>query len=417
MVSGPLRLRERDTPVVVGANGEDLVMDALLRHGPGDERSSGLLRAWWEAAQAIVSAPDEGGWHFDVAPRNFIVDAGGTWRFVDRELTMEDPVPPAVAAWRALLFTLADRVLPLGLLPDVDPTRTVAELTADLLEPLGIAADAAAQEAWIAFESDLQHRVRPAIASPEAEGAALRTILARRVGEWAGSVPLDRLLEAVRGAERRRSASEAEAAVARDELGASVAALATAEAARSAVEERLRAADEQGRAAAAAVAQAEAARSMAIAEQHAAERRAQDPTPQPSPPRARGGIDAAARAAAIRASRPGLLRAVTAVADRVRRRGVGGANPLFDAPWYLERYADVRAAGADPWRHWVRRGAAEGRDPNSWFDTDWYLATYPDVAASSLDPLGHYLRFGLAEGRRPNGRQARAPERERPPTA
>jgi tetratricopeptide (TPR) repeat protein len=75
---------------------------------------------------------------------------------------------------------------------------------------------------------------------------------------------------------------------------------------------------------------------------------------------------------------------------------------LFDAVWYLEKYKDARDAGVDPLLHYLRFGAAEGRDPNRLFDSDWYLATYPDVAAAGMDPLVHYVRSGAAEGRAPH---------------
>lgn len=157
----------------------------------------------------------------------------------------------------------------------------------------------------------------------------------------------------------------------------------------------------------------------------------------------------------------------------------------FDASWYLEAYPDVRAAGVDPWQHFVKYGRAEGRQPTSrksvhqreikkpafgdsssrfpiralretfslivfhsantggrrprkWaqlvlirkdgsprrifrrplisldatvlgtravsgesFDAAWYLEAYPDVRAAGVDPWQHYLKHGHAEGRRP----------------
>jgi hypothetical protein len=79
-------------------------------------------------------------------------------------------------------------------------------------------------------------------------------------------------------------------------------------------------------------------------------------------------------------------------------------NPLFDAPWYLERYPDVRATGFGPESHYRRHGAREGRDPNPFFDTGWYLERNPDVAQGRLNPLDHYLLFGAAEGRDPSRR-------------
>ena len=77
-------------------------------------------------------------------------------------------------------------------------------------------------------------------------------------------------------------------------------------------------------------------------------------------------------------------------------------NPLFDTDWYLARYPDIRQSGVNPLEHYVRFGAREGRDPNPLFDTDWYLARYPDVRQSGLSPLEHYLRLGAADARDPN---------------
>lgn len=78
------------------------------------------------------------------------------------------------------------------------------------------------------------------------------------------------------------------------------------------------------------------------------------------------------------------------------------ASGLFDRDWYVENNSDVRAAGIDPLLHYLRHGAAEGRDPNPLFDSDWYLDRYPDVRAAGANPLVHYLRHGAAEGRDPS---------------
>ncbi|MCE8540155.1 hypothetical protein KBY27_22050 [Ruegeria pomeroyi] len=72
---------------------------------------------------------------------------------------------------------------------------------------------------------------------------------------------------------------------------------------------------------------------------------------------------------------------------------------LFDAPWYLRRNPDVRAAGVDPVVHFLEHGAREGRDPGPHFSTMFYLRTYPDIAASGLNPLWHYLTVGWREQR------------------
>lgn len=78
---------------------------------------------------------------------------------------------------------------------------------------------------------------------------------------------------------------------------------------------------------------------------------------------------------------------------------------FFDEAWYLAEYPDVAEAGIDAVAHYLRYGAAEGRDPSPQFDTAFYLATNPDVADAEINPLVHYARFGREEGRQPS-RQA-----------
>lgn len=75
---------------------------------------------------------------------------------------------------------------------------------------------------------------------------------------------------------------------------------------------------------------------------------------------------------------------------------------LFDRAWYLETYPDVVSAVSDALIHYVRHGAAEGRQPNRFFDVGWYLLQCPHVAALGLNPLAHYLRRGAARGLSPH---------------
>ncbi len=74
---------------------------------------------------------------------------------------------------------------------------------------------------------------------------------------------------------------------------------------------------------------------------------------------------------------------------------------LFDPELYRERYPGVCESGLDPLTHYVRHGAAEGRQACSLFDPAYYLRRYPDVATAD-DPLLHFLRTGADEGRWPN---------------
>ena len=124
---------------------------------------------------------------------------------------------------------------------------------------------------------------------------------------------------------------------------------------------------------------------------------------------------------------------------------------LFDPKFYLATNADVAEAGLDPYQHYERSGATEGRRPVPWFDpiwyahslglsdrlgqafrhycaignilalapnpmaraayetaaqdifdADYYLRQYPDIAAAGLDPWLHFLNFGAREGRNPS---------------
>src|SRR5260370_11215512 len=75
---------------------------------------------------------------------------------------------------------------------------------------------------------------------------------------------------------------------------------------------------------------------------------------------------------------------------------------LFDREWYLHHNLDVAASGIEPIAHYIRAGAAEGRDPHPLFDSDWYLDRNPDVAAAGINPLTHYVTKGAAEGRDPH---------------
>lgn len=73
----------------------------------------------------------------------------------------------------------------------------------------------------------------------------------------------------------------------------------------------------------------------------------------------------------------------------------------FDAAWYLAEYPDVLAADCSPAEHYLRHGAAEGRDPGPDFSTRFYLRNAPDVAEANVNPLVHFIQQGESEGRLP----------------
>jgi GT2 family glycosyltransferase/glycosyltransferase involved in cell wall biosynthesis len=91
-----------------------------------------------------------------------------------------------------------------------------------------------------------------------------------------------------------------------------------------------------------------------------------------------------------------------ALSDTLDARTAEELRNFFDAEWYLTKYPDLRLAKIDPLSHYIRYGAAEGRDPNRYFDSAWYAARYPDVASSGYAPLMHYLAGGAAQLRHPH---------------
>ncbi|MFN3937337.1 MAG: glycosyltransferase [Gemmobacter sp.] len=69
--------------------------------------------------------------------------------------------------------------------------------------------------------------------------------------------------------------------------------------------------------------------------------------------------------------------------------------------WYCRRYPDVPASGLAPAAHYMKIGAALGRDPGPEFDTRGYLAAYRHVAQAGMNPLLHYILHGRAHGYAP----------------
>jgi GT2 family glycosyltransferase/glycosyltransferase involved in cell wall biosynthesis len=73
-------------------------------------------------------------------------------------------------------------------------------------------------------------------------------------------------------------------------------------------------------------------------------------------------------------------------------------TPMFDREFYLERNADVQAAGVDSLAHYLRYGWAEGRDPNPWFNTARYRRQAGQAPGDTVSALAHYLVLGRTRG-------------------
>lgn len=125
------------------------------------------------------------------------------------------------------------------------------------------------------------------------------------------------------------------------------------------------------------------------------------------------------------------IRSYVATAQCSNPNTTGGATPtslyldarIFNAPDYLARYADVRAAvGSDvnaAGQHWINYGLAEGRQGNQTFLASAYLARYADLRATFGNDYKraaeHFVRYGAAEGR--SGAPAVAPPPPQPTSA
>jgi hypothetical protein len=71
---------------------------------------------------------------------------------------------------------------------------------------------------------------------------------------------------------------------------------------------------------------------------------------------------------------------------------------IFDAEFYLRKYADVAAAGGDPFRHYLEYGASEGRKPHPLFDHDYYVLNCPEARDGSEPSIFHFLKSPVPAG-------------------
>lgn len=71
---------------------------------------------------------------------------------------------------------------------------------------------------------------------------------------------------------------------------------------------------------------------------------------------------------------------------------------LFDEYYYLDRNADVRLAGMDPLKHYLKHGWRECRAPNASFDDGFYRAEAGLESERPVSALAHFLSIGLRRG-------------------
>ena len=64
----------------------------------------------------------------------------------------------------------------------------------------------------------------------------------------------------------------------------------------------------------------------------------------------------------------------------------------FDRDWYLRQYPDVAKLFMSPEEHYLRYGAAEGRNPSTTFNTKAFCAQHPTLDPAKTNPLLHSLQ-------------------------
>jgi GT2 family glycosyltransferase len=85
-----------------------------------------------------------------------------------------------------------------------------------------------------------------------------------------------------------------------------------------------------------------------------------------------------------------------------RARAIIEEAGLFDRKFYVAQGRDAAETRGDPLGHYIKWGAAEGRDPHPLFDISFYLEQIPALAQGDSDPLTHYLTTGAASGLDPH---------------
>ncbi len=71
---------------------------------------------------------------------------------------------------------------------------------------------------------------------------------------------------------------------------------------------------------------------------------------------------------------------------------------LFDFTWYQKQYSDIGTSGNHPFRHYLRFGIFEGRNPSAKFDTWFYLKNHLPCLDPYEPAIIHYVRTGKRIG-------------------
>ena len=172
------------------------VLARAFAGGPSTDPARAALRAWWNAATAVLDDCPADRFELDVRPRAFVV-SDGQWQYTSPGPRMRFRVPRPVMAFRALLATLEEDVLTQRWLPGLSPWTSNGAVVGGWLRELGMRADDAVLAIFVELEIDILRRTGRSAQSP----GSLREEQQRRVAQ-----PVVAAIEWLPSAERRKAA-------------------------------------------------------------------------------------------------------------------------------------------------------------------------------------------------------------------
>lgn len=108
----------------------------------------------------------------------------------------------------------------------------------------------------------------------------------------------------------------------------------------------------------------------------------------------------------------------------VQPTGLEGLTPeelaelkaAFDQDYYLRHNIDLVMTEVDPFRHYMKFGWRELRDPSAEFSTGFYLRCHEDIAKSKMNPFVHWVLHGKEENRAAISFQQKLEKKQLSPT-
>ncbi len=212
----PLISVRTDVPVVFGSNLEDEIV-ALAARVESPRELAPLLDEWWAASLPWLQGKgDDGGYHFDIMPRNFIRAADGELHYIDREWIWADDVPASWALIRSLMYLIRDRMWPAGAAAGLSWKLTMQEAIHALGSVVASHLGEEDYETFVGLEAELQSKV--GVAPAESVREVLTNLLRTPLSMLAEQPIMAQVLERPAIAEDRWREAELKELQARDDI-------------------------------------------------------------------------------------------------------------------------------------------------------------------------------------------------------